>query len=442
MRGLGVIASLAFGLSHAAAQEIGCVAIPEVLDAALGTAPAVTRAEADREIARAQVLAARSQTRPQVSLFGQAGIGNTQPLDQIRDDQIGVQANLELYSFGQRSAEIAAARETLRAAQAGELQAQTEVAERAILLYFELLRVSRLLELTSAQTEGYAQEAATVRTRLERGLVTRSDARQIEARYASALARREEAEITKDEIQLQLSIFLGDEVSCVNPVSARALGDALATRLGTIPVGEALAMAQNNAFGIKQARAEVRSQEARVRAADRAGRPTLSLNAFVLGQYNDSTLPIDDRWEQDDRVGFSLRQNIYSGGKLQAERAETRGRLRRSEADLVEARRQLEVDVRTAVLGVLRQGAIAQRRSAAAEAAYDRLEATRLELRRGSKTITDFVLANEDYYTAAIEEASAGYVRDQELVRLASLTGLLLDLDVVTIQSEAPVVLP
>ncbi|MEE4211392.1 MAG: TolC family protein, partial [Parvularcula sp.] len=305
MRRVGAIAASCLALAAAAtAQEVGCASIPQVLDAALNTAPAVTRAGADREIARARVLAARSGGRPQLSLFGQTGIGNTQPLDQTRDDQIGVSANLELFTFGQRSAEITAARETLRAAQAGELQAQTEVAERAILLYFELLRVSRLLELTSAQTEGYAQEAATVRTRLERGLVTRSDARQIEARYAAALARREEAEITKDEIQLQLSIFVGDELSCVNPVSARALGDALQARIGEIPVDEALSMAQGNAFDLKRARAEVRSSEARVRAAERAGRPTVSLNAFVLGQYNDSTLPIDDRWEQDDRVGF------------------------------------------------------------------------------------------------------------------------------------------
>lgn len=424
-----LVASLLAAFGTAAAQDDRCVSIPETIDAALAVQPALSRAEADREIARAQVLAARSERLPQFALFGQAGIGDRQPLDQSRDDQIGISANLEIFTFGVRSAAITAARETLRAAQAGEIQAQIDIAEQAILLYFELLRAERLVMLTSAQTDGYAQEAATVNVRLDRGLVTRSDARQIEARYAAALARREEAEILRDEIAIQLSVFVGGEVSCAREASAARLASALLAHLGDLKPAEALLLAEQSALNLRQAEAQVRSAEAEVRRANRAGRPTLNLNAFVLGNYDDSELPVEDRWDQEERVGFSIRQELFSGGRLRADRAESRGRLRGAMANMESVEQQLEVDVRRAVLGVQRQGAIQSRREAAAFAARDRLDATTLELERGTKTITDFVLANEDYYAAAIEEATAAYIRDQELVRLAAVTGLLLDID-------------
>jgi outer membrane protein TolC len=81
------------------------------------------------------------------------------------------------------------------------------------------------------------------------------------------------------------------------------------------------------------------------------------------------------------------------------------------------------------VLSAMRQGAIFSRRQAAAAASLDRLEATTMELERGTKTITDFVLANDDYYNAAITEANAAFQRDEDLVRVAALTGLLLSID-------------
>lgn len=423
---LALLASLALG---AAVGEPACPTLPQVVDASLSVAPAVTRAEVEREIARARVLAARSEALPQVRFFGQTGLGDRLPLDQSRDDQLGISANLELFTFGQRSAAISAARQTLRAAQAGELQAQVDIAARSILLAFELLRTAKIVALTTAQTQGYARDADTVHERLERGLVTRSDARQIEARFAAALARREEAERIHETIAIQLSVLTGTELHCIDEASAMGLGRGLRSALGAMGAEEALALAEDHAFTLARAEAEVRSAEARLRAANRAGRPSLSLNAFVLGAYDDSELPIDDRWRREDRVGFSIRQDLFTGGRLRAERAESRSRLRGAMADLEAEEQQLELEVRTAVAGAVRQDVIATRRAVAARAALDRLEATLLELERGTKTVTEFVLANEAYYDAAIDEANAAFLRDEDLVRLAAITGLLLDID-------------
>jgi outer membrane protein len=406
-----------------------CVTLPETIDAALDIAPRLGIAEAEREAARARVLAARSRSLPQISSFGTLGLGDTLPIDQVRDDQAGFRANWDLFTFGQQQAAMEEARQTLRAAQAGELQAQTEIAEETILLYYELLRMSKMRALTEAQVTGYSQEADTVSRRLERGLVTRSDARQIEARFASAEASLELASLRADEAAMELSVLTGLNVTCVEEPSAVRLGEALAMVLGTLEPSEAYMLAEDNAFFLAQAKSQVRAAEARYRGARRAGLPTISLNAFVIGVYDDGDLAVGDRWSRDDRVGFAFRQDFYTGGRLRADRLESRARLRSASAEFEAQRRQLELAVRTAVLGVQRQGAVQTRRAAATDAAKERLDTTILELDRGTKTITDFVLANEDYYRTALDEVGTLWARDQALVRLASLTGVLLNVD-------------
>ncbi|MEM7519361.1 MAG: hypothetical protein AAF368_20860, partial [Planctomycetota bacterium] len=77
-----LVASLLAFTGFAAAQENHCVSIPETIDAALSVQPSLTQAEADREVARARVLAARSRNLPQIAIFGQTGIGDEDPLDQ------------------------------------------------------------------------------------------------------------------------------------------------------------------------------------------------------------------------------------------------------------------------------------------------------------------------------------------------------------------------
>nr|WP_305889051.1 TolC family protein [Parvularcula maris] len=403
--------------------------LPETIDAALDLAPQLGQAEAERDVARARVLATRSRSLPQVSTFGTLGLGDTLPIDTVRDDQVGFRANWDLFTFGQQQAAIDEARQTLRAAQAGELQAQTEIAEQTILLYYELLRTSKMAALTQAQVDGYAQEADTVERQLERGLVTRSDARQIEARFASSEASLELASLRADEVAMELSVLTGREIRCVEEPSAIRLGEALATVLGTLEPAEAYVLAEDNAFFLAQAKSQVRAAEARYRGARRAGLPTISLNAFVIGVFDDGDFVMGDRWSRDDRVGFSFRQDFYTGGRLRADRLESRARLRGASAEFEAQRQQLELAVRTAVLGVQRQGAVQSRRAAATDAARDRLDTTVLELERGTKTITDFVLANEDYYRTALDEVATLWARDQALVRLASLTGVLLNVD-------------
>ena len=100
--------------SFSVADAKDCPSSELLVVRALDTSPNLIDAAAEREAARAELLVQRSSRWPQVNVFGQTGIGNRQPLDQARDDQVGVSANLEITNFGQRAATIRAARETLK----------------------------------------------------------------------------------------------------------------------------------------------------------------------------------------------------------------------------------------------------------------------------------------------------------------------------------------
>jgi len=412
----------------ATSAEPRCATVFEAAEAALDQSPRVDQAAAAEGIARAQLSAARAQGRPQISLFAQTGIGEAQPLDQSRDDQVGVSAQWELFTFGERAAANAAAREAYLASRYGTREAAAEAAQQALLLALELDRAERVLKLATLQASGYSEEAASAERRLEKGLLTISDARQIQARYDAAIARREEAAVARDLVAAELGVVAQRPIFCIDEHSTNKLSELLDQRLSGVSPDEALAYAEDFAGSVRQAEAELRASKKRVKEAQRRGLPSVSLNAFFLSEYNDSTLPVNDRWTEDDRVGFTLRQEIYGGGQLKAQRAETQFRYRDARANLGLQRQSLEIIVRRAALSSIRQDAIYARRAAAASSALDRFEATKRELDLGTKTITDFVLANEDYYSAAIDAVTAQFTRDQERVRLATLTGAIIDL--------------
>lgn len=427
---------LALALAASTGSEARCTTVFDAVDAALGRSPSIVRAQAEKGVAEARLVAAKSEGLPRIDLFAQTGIGENLPLDQVRDDQVGVSANWELFTFGQRAAANEAARQDLRAAAEGTLDAMTRMAERTMLLALELDRTERIVDLASTQVEGYARDAETAERRLSRGLITLSDARQIEARYEAALARQEEAAIARDVAAAELSVLTGFPVSCIKDQSTDLLSTWLAERMASMSPDAALGEATDFAAHIRRAEAELDAARARLTEANRAGLPSLSVNAFVLGEYDDSSLPVDDRWSRDDRVGFSVRQELYASGALKAQRAERRSQLRGAEATLEGELQELEIDVRRAALSAVRRNAIFKRRSAAEKAARERFEATQYEVERGTKTITDFVLANEDYYTASIDAVTARFERDQERLRLARLTGAIVDLSVVATEIE------
>jgi outer membrane protein len=188
--------------------------------------------------------------------------------------------------------------------------------------------------------------------------------------------------------------------------------------------------AMTHSAALRRIRAQTEAAEARVREAARANLPTISLNAFHLEAYETQTDFFgneDGDWVDDSRVGFSLSQDLFTGGRARAQRNSARARLQSARAD-TEFERLVITD---AVLRSLAQTKAQQQAGLAllraSREARLQLDGTLREYELGTKTLTDLVLATEDYYTATVQETNARFAFYSSLVRLYAAMSLLTD---------------
>jgi outer membrane protein len=142
------------------------------------------------------------------------------------------------------------------------------------------------------------------------------------------------------------------------PLALRAqTADTLAAR--PIPLRDALALAQQNALGAVQARGQIRTAESSVRAARAALFPSLNL---TLGQVNQS----GDRLDAQGRLvpylapqpwtystGISSTVNLFDGGRRLNEIRRTRSDVGAAEANEVNQRFNLALQVKTQYYTIL-----------------------------------------------------------------------------------------
>ena len=438
-----VLAAACAALCASAQAQEACLGFPAALREAVSFDPRIAGAAAGRDSARANLMAAYAQNRPSVQVFGQTGFNEVRPLDQTRDDQFGVQATLDLYTFGQRRASQEAARAQLEAARHGVASARIDVAEGVALAYLDVLRGQALARLATEEQETYREDAEAAEGRLARRVITLTDASQIRARFAVARAAVTDAEAAYEAALARLSVLADQPVRCVVADSAAGtLGANAPATLALTPEG-VFARAKERSFSLREARANLNAASAGVREANRANLPTISANAFALTNYGEARVfdaegnPVfdpeaggfvtEDTFSGDQRVGLSLRQDLYAGGRNRARRADARARLKAARSDIGLQELILEDRVRRA---------FAQARAAqtsglalleASREGRTRLDATTREYQRGTKTLTDLVFATQDYYQAASRETAARYDFYTALVRLYAAMGTLMD---------------
>ena len=444
-RQFGLLAGLLCLTAPAAAQD-ACLSFPSALRQALDFDPRIAGAAAQADQARAGLTAAYAQNRPSVQVFGQTGFNEVRPLDQTRDDQFGVQASVDLYTFGQRRAAQAAARAQVDAARQGVAAARIDVAEGIALAYLDAARGAALARLAEEEQEAYREDAEAAEGRLERRVITLTDASQIRSRFAVARSSTVDAQAAYEAALIRLGLLADRPVSCVAPDSAvRTLAGGAAATLALTPEG-VFARAKDRSFALREARSNLRAARAGLDEAKRANLPTISANAFALTNYgeagvfdadgnrvlNDPDDPFsgfatEDVFSGDQRVGLSLRQDLYAGGRNRARRADARARVSAARSD---------VDLQELVLEDRVRRAFAQAKAAqtsglalleASQEGRTRLDATITEYRRGTKTLTDLVLATQDYYQAAARETAARYDFYTALVNLYAAMGTLTD---------------
>lgn len=413
-------------------QSARCLGLDQAVGLALAFDPRIDSARAGQGIARSDLMAARSRDLPQLSLFGQTGFNDTAPLERRRDDQVGIQLQQELYSFGGRRLAKEAAKARLEASRYDVEQARADIAQGAAIAFLDFFRANRLVDLFKEQEAAFGRDAATANSRLERQVITLTDASQIKARYARAQSDSINALVEAEVARSRLAILVDRPVSCINPKSIETYVEPRAAAILTLNGADAVDEAFVRSPSLRAARTNVRAAQASKEEARRAGLPVLSLSAFSLYGWEEEVDLFgnerNDRVEES-RVGLNLTQDLYAGGRLRAQRLAAKSRLKAAQADERLERLVVEDAVRRSLAQAtaFREAGFAffeARREARIQ-----LDATTTEYERGTKTLTDLVLATEDFYTAASQELNARYEFYASLIQLYAAMGILSGVD-------------
>lgn len=405
-----------------------CTTMSTAVMNALDFDPRIDGARANRDAARADVLSAHSRNLPEVSLFAQSGFGDTPPLDRRRDDQAGIRFDQELFSFGARRFANEAARHSYRASTHALDQSEGDIALGAALAYLEYARAQAAAELATEQAKTFEQDAEAAASRLSRRVITLTDASQIRARYARSRSDLVNANVAVEIAQTRLSVLTDDPVSCIDLSSITDFVAPQAPRVLGMAPEAALDEAMANSARLRRARSDVAAASARVSESSRANLPVVTLNGFAQSfseQISIAPGVTDTDYDQDSRLGINITQDLYAGGRNKARKMNAMAELRRARADAELQRISVDDQIRASLATAKARREAGIDLLEARDQAKVQLDFTKREYDRGTKTLTDLVLATETFYLAATQEVEARYGFYISLLQLYSAMGLL-----------------
>ncbi|ADM10264.1 putative outer membrane protein [Parvularcula bermudensis HTCC2503] len=405
-----------------------CLGVSSAIALAVSADPRIDRAEANRLFAEAEMKAARSRYYPQISAFGTTGLGDTPPLDRRRDDQIGIQLNQELYSFGARRAASDAARLKAEAAAIGVDGTMNDIALGAARAYIEFARAQALQSISKSAEGIISQDVEAADLRLRRRAITITAASEIRARFARQLSELVTAESRSEANRARLSVLIDQPIDCIDPQTVPdfvlpGIDDVL-----DLSADEAVSLATSRSPNLQSAETAIEAARAEVKAAKRAALPTLSLNGFAV-HFSDVEVDFfgetTDTAEEDVRLGFSLTQDLYTGGRLKAQQQSAIARLKQAQSEARLERWSLEDAVRSSLGRATAQRRAVRELQRAEEEVRRQLALTEREYNLGTKTLTDLVRVTEIYAEIAAFKVNAVYDYYTVLFDLYAAMGVL-----------------
>jgi len=227
-----------------------------------------------------------------------------------------------------------------RAAVYEEKAAREQVATAAALSYLEAVRSARAVAAATADKDLADRLLALARDRKAQGAATGVDVVRAQARDADAAAALLRAQVEQREAVLLLKRVAGWPFER----DLRLVDDFSAASSSAPSVADSISAAETD-------RAEVAAAEERSRAEDlaaRAARGDRAPSVFFAADYAQSGVLPDNARNVGDVGGF-VSLPLFTGGLLSGRIAEADSRKREAIAVLVDARQQVELDVRTSL---------------------------------------------------------------------------------------------
>jgi len=320
-----------------------------------------------------------------------------------------VTARYDLFTGGQKLAELTRSAAALDGAHAGELVARFAAALLTESDYYAVLADAELLRVARERVQRAEQQLAVARARVVSGAAVQTDSLQLRLELTKARV----VQLLQESALRIARLELGRRVGAAGPVDAAPLDTAPPPDL-PIALAEAITQAATQGPQYRVARANERAAGAafRARLGEYLPHATLSANALAF----------DNRFfpKQIDRTSLTLTVSFPVWDNGQRELALSRARASRDVARAIreDKERAVQRDVTAGYDGYLTARAAAQQAAEGLLVARENYRVQQSRYRAGASTILDLLTAQSD-----LDDADAVLVQARYATRLA-LAGL------------------
>lgn len=328
---------------------------------------------------------------------------------------LGISADLVLYDFGRRDAQIVVAKESVLATREALVQVEQQVLLAAVQAYVDVRLAGEIVALRQSNVRLITQELRAAQDRFDVGEITRTDVSIAEARLAAARANLAAAEgdlmIARENYKAATGHYPGRLAALpASPKIGRSLEEARSVAVRAHP-------------SIKQAQHAVAAAEGQVALAEANMKPTIGLGLDITASNRDSEGTETDTLTG--QLGLNMSQTLYAGGRLSALYRKALANKEASRAGLKQTVVQIEqnLGVAWANLAVFVASIEASdRQIRAAQAAFD---GVREEATLGARTTLDVLDAEQELLDARASRLEAEANRYVAVYRILAAMGLL-----------------
>jgi multidrug efflux system outer membrane protein len=313
----------------------------------------------------------------------------------------------ELDLFGRLRAGSDAARAELEASEASREAVRLALAAQAAKSYFALRALDEQVYLTR-QTVALREEAlALQRKRLQGGVISEFDLRQLEAETAIVRAQLPPLERDREREEVALTVLLGRSPKQVFESKVR-IREALDEMPGppAIPSGLPSELLLRRP-DLVEAERGLAAANARVAVARAEMFPSISLTAFLGSESAALSNLFAGGAAATWQIAAGITQPIFSGGRLKARSEAAQARERAALAQYQQAIRAAFGEVRTALIAQTRARESYDAESARAAALAETLRLARLRYENGVASQLDVIDAQRGLLAAQIARIEA-----------------------------------
>ena len=352
----------------------------------------VAMARTEEDVARGSVSLARSPWLPQVDLYARETWLRYQPGVKLgpaggipaftSEDQFltyGFKATQVLYDFGKTSSSIDAAKEGLKAREAGTFRTRNRAALEFIFAYLDLLEARELLKVAQDEVTRYEAHRKDAEARHKAGVVTRNEVLQADVMLSDSKLRLLNAEnalsVRESRVNSLLLRPLSDPVQPSDIVGAPALPATL---------DDCTAAAERDSPDLRDLDARIRSKESSVSSIRSEYLPTVYVSGGYEYSQNQYVLH-EDNWT----VIAGVNINLFAGGATSS-----RAGMAKAEALSLKVARDrildaVRLDTKTAWLDLQSSRTKVEVAMMAVAQAEENLRLARLRYREGVATSTE-----------------------------------------------------